>query len=334
MFERLKAYLQLGRAQTFPADWLLVMVPFLHAGFNLVHFVILSVMMFFIHWATFGDNSLMDYTQGYDKIDPSKKHHPLMDGRISVHNAMNALVWTKSIFMVFATIFTLWISPNPPLAFVSLFMCFVWLTAYNQGLSKESLGGFFTITAAYASFGAWGWFLSHSILTPVGLGYVVYASSVILFQITWSGHLKDIKVKEKGNLLVHLGADVEAREDGTEIFVPGTKVRILGYLMKIFGVVSLFYLTLSIGQVPFYVYIWSAVLMAGMVYMITAVVDKRKWNKPKELRNMSIMEVFSIFAPAGVMLPWILAWPMMLFALAYFYFANLALWGTKGYPAV
>jgi hypothetical protein len=51
---RLKEWLQIGRAQTYPADWLLVIVPFLHGRVDVVEGVLLSLFMWFVHLMSFG----------------------------------------------------------------------------------------------------------------------------------------------------------------------------------------------------------------------------------------------------------------------------------------
>ncbi|GAH69804.1 unnamed protein product, partial [marine sediment metagenome] len=65
MKETILDYLRLGRAQTYPADWLLVLVPFLTGvDVPLIRVIAMSVFMFFVHIISFGENSLHDYIGG------------------------------------------------------------------------------------------------------------------------------------------------------------------------------------------------------------------------------------------------------------------------------
>jgi len=336
------AYLQLGRSHTYPADWLLCIVPFLAGGLDLFRFFVISVVMFFVHWVGFGENSLLDFTQGYDKSDPSKSHHPLSEGRLTVHQASNAIHWTKAFLVSIVAILTLQWAPNPLWAMISLLLWVVWGTAYNIGLDKENLFGFVPIVFCFVSMGAWGWFMSHDTMNLIGASYLLYAGAVIMFQIAWSGHLKDLAQKETSNLLVRLGAKTEPYTKGTEsyeMFLPG-KTMYLGVFMKAVGIVSLLWLAYTVLRPinfndPYTISIltWVGLIVLGMVASLFLIVPQRLWLKPRELRNMSIMEIFSIFAPVPLMLPWVEAIPLLVFALAYFYFANKALWGVS-YPKV
>lgn len=334
-----KAYLQLGRAQTYPADWLLVMTPFL-AGFpDLGQILILSVLMFFIHWASFGENSVLDFTQGFDKVDPAKSHHPLSDGRISIPSAMNAIHYTKALSSVAAILLIAQWSPNPTMAMAALFLWYAWGTAYNVGLSKTSVFGFVTIVLCFAAMGTWGWFLTHATLTPLGWAYIMYAATIILFQIAWSGHLKDLKQGERSNILVLLGASIHTVGDSQTLgdrnlkyFDPGM-AKYLGFGMKIAGIVALSYLFL---QVPFDIgkAVWFSLIIIGMTIMMFKMIPGHYWNRAKDLRMMSIMEILSIFAPVPLMLDPLTSLVILGFAITWFFVANRKLWGTTLYPKV
>lgn len=328
MIDRIRAYLQLGRAQTYPADTLLVVAPLAFGGVDLVKLLVMAALMFPVHWMSFGENSLLDYTQGYDKADPSKSHHPLSEGRITVTNAMNALIWTKCLVGVVAMWLTFVWSPNPTLAIAALLMWFVWGTSYNEGLDKETSLGFVPICLCFAAMGAWGWFLSHSTLTVVGMSYLVYSFSVILFQIGWSGHLKDFGQYEKSNFLARMGARIVEASGGTKTFLPDKSVY-AGIVMKGMGILSLLHL-LWVTQWPdLLMRLWTVVMVGGMIAMMLILIPAREWDRPKELRNMSIMEIFSIFAPVPLMMGWALGGVAILLSLGYFYLANKKLWGTS-----
>jgi len=319
-------YLRLGRAQTYPADWLLVLVPFLTGvDVPLIRVVAMSVFMFFIHIISFGENSLLDFTQGYDKVDPSKSHHPLSTGAISVPDAMKFIHWMKAILATVGCVMMILWSPNPVIAMFCLFMWYSWGTAYNLGLSKVSLLGFLPICLCFASMGGFGWFLSHKTLTPTGWWYLAYTFTIILFQISWSGHLKEMGQAERSNLLIKMGASLR---DG--FFDPGWAF-LYGFAVK--GV-SLYFLIRMMGPIlsgP--TVIWFTFVLLGVGVMTALLCMPRGYVRKKELKRMSVMEIISIYAPIPLMISWDLAVPLMLIGAVYFVAVNRLLWGVS-YPKV
>ncbi|GAH19832.1 unnamed protein product, partial [marine sediment metagenome] len=141
-----------------------------------------------------------------DKVDDAKIHHPLQRGAILVDDAIGFVHWGKNILMFLACLMAFLWSPNPAIAMFCLFMWYAWGTGYNLGLSKVSLLGFLPICLCFAAMGGFGWFLSHEKLTPIGWWYLAYTFTVILFQISYSGHLKEMGQAERSNLLIKMGA--------------------------------------------------------------------------------------------------------------------------------
>ena len=326
MKENIRNYLRLGRAQTYPADWLLVLVPFL-TGVHvpLIRVATISVFMFFIHIVSFGENSLLDFTQGYDKVDPSKSHHPLSTGAIGVPDAMKFVHWGKALLALIACLMIFLWSPNPAMAIFCLFNWYAWGTAYNLGLSKVSLLGFLPICLCFSFMGGFGWFLSHETLTPTGWWYLAYTFTVILFQISWSGHLKEMGQAERSNLLIKMGASLR---DG--LFEPGWAF-LYGFAVK--GA-SLYALAMIMGPIlsgP--AVIWFIFILVGMGTMTALLCMPRPYDRATELKRMSMMEILSIYAPIPLMVPWGQALTLMATGVAYFYLMNRALWGVS-YPKV
>jgi 4-hydroxybenzoate polyprenyltransferase len=326
MKETVLNYLRLGRAQTYPADWLLVLLPFLTGvQMPLLRVAAMSVFMFLLHIVSFGENSVLDFTQGYDKVDPSKSSHPLCTGAISVPNAMKFVHWGKALLATVACIMAFLWSPNPVMAMFFLFMWYAWGTAYNVGLSKVSLLGFLPISICFAAMGGFGWFLSHEDLTPIANLYLIYVFTVILFQISWSGHLKEMGQSERSNILIRMGASLR---DGR--FDPG-RAFLYGFGVKM---ISLFILgmLMELNKTPLRE-VWLYLVIFGVFVMTILLLLPREYDRARELKWMSLMEILSIYAPIPLMLPWVWAFPLMLMGVAYFYLMNRALWGVA-YPKV
>ena len=324
----IKDYLQMFRAQTAPATILLILIPYLTIT-SLFSLEALTIGLFalFAHWISFGHNSLMD--TAYDVKDPSKQHHPLVAGRISIHAAHNVIHWSLCGLAVAATVLSVTVSPNPFMALTSVFLWVVFGYAYNSGLSKESLLGFVPISVCFTAMGSWGWFLSHDSLNMTGWLYLGYVFFLILFQIAYEGHLKELEIKEKSNILVKMGAQVTTA-NGEKHFTPG-KAWIFAWLVKGFNLLFGFLLLVqNYSIVGLGAFIILCPLIITRLYKLT---KPRPYVRKKELLSMSVMEILTIY-----LVPWLLLDPLTViilevFGVICFYSINKLIWATP-YPAV
>jgi hypothetical protein len=321
--ERVKDWLRLFRAQTAPATLLLILTPYL-TNTDLFTFQTLAVAVFALlaHWISFGHNSLLDFAMGYDQKDPSKQHFPLHRGAISLHLAHNVIHWSLSALAVVAILICLSFSPNALLALISIFLWFVFGYSYNSGLSKESLFAFLPISICFTAMGSFGWFLSHSDLNMTGWLYLGYIFFVILFQIGWSGCLKELEIKERSNILAKMGAQVTVEKEEKH-FSPGWSWFFAWFTKGfnlLFGALLLWQ---NYSLVTLVIYCIFFVLIITSLYKLT---KPRVYNRNKELLSMSIMEILSIY-----LAPWLMLNPSTVIILEvigviYFFGVNLWLW--------
>ena len=327
---KLKSWLQLWRAQTAPATLLCILVPYLHnAVFFDLRTLILAVSAVLFHYFSFGANSLMDTAMGYDRGDPSKQHHPLVSGVIKLHEAHNVIHWGLAILTALATFLTLWISPNPAIAMAALILWVAFGHAYNDGLSKESLFGFMPISICCTASAAWGWFLSHKSLDNLGLLYLAYVFLTILFQISWSGFIKEMQIGERSNILTRMGALLELTK-GEKEFKPGKSI-FYAYFIKVFNLILGGFLLW-----PLYSWarlIWYVVLVGFASFYLDKLTKPRIYERGKELLSMSIMEILTIYVPIPIMLGVLEASTLCGLGVLYFFSINIMLWG-KPYPRV
>lgn len=327
----LKNWFQLFRAQTAPATLLLLLTPFLN-NFPLFSAttLLLAILFVLIHYMSFGQNSLMDYAMVYDQKDPNKQHHPLMTGAIKESAAHNVIHWSLGILTVAAAGTTLLISPVAALA---MFFPIAWVAfghAYNDGLSKESLFGFLAISLCITSSGAWGWLLSHNGLSTLGLIYLGYVFFTILYQISWSGFVKEMKVREKSNVIAKMGAYLDIDHRGAKRFIPG-KARFYAWFAK--GVNIMFGALLLWLQFTLARLVTFSILLIPIVFYLYKTTKQRPYDRGKELMQMSVMEIFTIFLPIPLLLAPAEAAVLMLVGVAYFFAINKILWETP-YPRV
>lgn len=321
-----REWLRVARAQTAPATMLLILVPYLtNASLFSLEALIIGTFALLAHWISFGHNTLMDFALGYDKRDPSKQHFPLHRGALSLHAAHNVIHWGLSLLTVWAIILSFWLSPNPAASISFLLLWVVFGQAYNDGLSKESLLGFIPISVCFTAAALWGWFLSHRDIDTIGLLYSGYVFFTILFQISWSGFIKEIGLKERSNILVKMGAHLEEK-----LFKPG-KAWIYAWIIK--GINLYFGILLLLQSFTLERLVTVVLFSIFIIIMLHRLTKSRIYRREKELMSMSIMEILTIYLPLPLLLDLCVAGILMIIGLLYFFLVNLWLWRVP-HPAV
>ena len=333
----IKEFLQIGRVQTFPASLCLVMVALLapSAVFDLWMVAVLFPLAWLTHAIGFGLNSYLDTAMGYDLRDPAKRAHPLVSKKVSLSSACRVLNWGACFAALFAVLVTLH-AQNPTLALAAFLLYVVSGYSYNCGLSKESLFGFASISLSFTALGAWAWFLSHGAIGTLGWVLISYVFFTILFQISWSGFIKEMQVRERSNLLIRLGAVlgsmiVGPEQGGRAYFDPGSSIY-YGYAVKLANLalgVALLYLMFSWQGLASLLFFGSIAL-----YFLHQLTKRREYERDRELRNMSAMEIATIFLPIPIVVPLAPALALMIFGVAYFWICNKVLWGVALHPRV
>jgi len=282
-------------------------------------------------------------------VDPSKCHHPLVRGDIDLATAHNVIHWGLAI-LVSAAAFVSLLGLNPALSAICLV---IWVShgyGYNMGLSKTSILAFLPISICFTGLTGWAWFLSHRSLGYFGTLYLAYVFTVILYQIGWSGFIKEMAVRERSNILVRMGArlirrpvemmfagrGIEPRVVGVGeelLFDPG-RAQLFGFTVKGVGIGLLMAMVeLELQGTPWAV-IWVGTCAVGMTVMAYLLSIPRVYERERELRNMSLMEIISIFAPIPLLVPWSYALVLMIVGVAYFWLMNRLLWGVVTHPKV
>lgn len=273
-----------------------------------------------MHIFSFGQNSLMDTAMGYDQHDPSKKFHPLVAGRIKLSQAHRVIHWGVGALTILGILITYLLSPAPFSALVCFLLFIISGTVYNCGLSKVSLLGFLPISICFASLGAWSWLLSSPSLGVLGWVLVAYFFFTILFQISWSGHLKEFGIKERSNLLIKLGARLRWVN-----FVPGNSIY-YGWGVKLTN--------LTLGGILLYlVFSWQgliSLLFFGTIalYFLHQLTKCRAYLRDRELLNMSLEEIATIYLPILIVVQLAPALILMVFGVVYFFSINKLLWAA------
>lgn len=338
---KIKAYLQMTRAHTFPATFVLIMVGYLVGGGNLFSWFGLSlvILAWLIHTQSFGDNSLIDFLTGWDKADPHKKHFPLSKGTISPKTATNLIQPGIFLTTLFALAMTFWSGGNQLLALVWLV---VFITAgnwYNKNFSKTSIFAFFPISLCWASLGLWAFFLASPALSELGVLMAIYVFALEWFENGVEGSTKELETKEV-NMLKTLGARlggfmVSPKQGGRLCFSPGP-ARYYGWAIKLAGLGTglIILLNYSLSAVPVVLYLLLASLA---VYFCNEITKYQRWDRNRMLRNFAVEEILSIYLLPCILLPvigYLEGTMLMMSGILYFAIFNRINWGTWLRPQV
>ncbi|MCS7118283.1 MAG: UbiA family prenyltransferase [Thaumarchaeota archaeon] len=317
---------QLMRAQTAPATVTLVTLGYIAGGGNLlsVQGLLVALYAYLVHIFASGHNSVADYM--WDLRDPAKQHHPLVSGKMSYNYAVN-LINTGIIAVASAgVIMALMWSPRPELALASYVLFVIGGFTYNGALSKTSYLGWIASAISVTSFASYSYWLSASTLTPIGILYISYFFLTNVFQIGYSGYLKEIEVDDQPNMLHKLGARVVLGA-----YLPTIATIVWAVVVKMAAILVAMYMVFLRPSLP--VVIWCIVVSIGIVVILGEMLAPRRWVRSRELKVMSLMEILSFYLVVPIIAPPLESVILMVFGVVYFYLMNKTLWGTS-YPRV
>jgi len=286
-------------------------------------------LVWLLHFTGFGLNSYLDTAMGYDLRDPAKKTHPLCNRKISLSSACRVLNWGACLTVLFGVLVTLQ-AQNPTLALSAFLIYIVFGYSYDCGLSKIDPMSFISISVSFTALGAWAWFLSHPSIGLMGIVLLAFIFMTIWFQVGFSGFIKEMRIRERSNLLIKLGARlrgfmVSEKQGGKVYFAPGHSI-FYGYAVKITN--------LALGAALLYlVFSWQgfiSLLFFGSIALcfLHQLTKRREYVRNRELMNMSLMEVATIFLPLLIVVPLIPALALMIFGFGYFLICNKILWAA------
>jgi 4-hydroxybenzoate polyprenyltransferase len=206
-------FLRIARAQTAAVEG---------AGFPLAAYLggapVWSLPLFALfgilaHFGGFGENSVSDIE--FDRVDPNKRDHPVVSGRIAVRNAM-LFVYACQVLGILLFAAVLEARGHLLLVPIAAFAGYVVLGhAYNFLGKRWKPGAVLEISGAFAlAFLACGTAWTGRLSEPVGL-VGAFAFAWVAYQIAALGEGKEIAVRSEKNLLRQLGMETSA--DGTEL---------------------------------------------------------------------------------------------------------------------
>jgi len=327
----MKEWFQLFRAQTAPATTLSLVTPLLISGCNnILLILILFILAHPIHYFCFGHNSLMDYW--LDKEDPSKKHHPLPSGKISIESATKVLLYGQIIVFIILLIIILYYSLNPILSLTFLLFYILFGHAYNDGLDHRTTHSWIPISLCFASFPLVTYTFFKTI-DNIAILIFLWAFIVQIYEIALLGNLKDLwNPFEKYNLLRRF-----IIYQSNDIIVLNKSL--LCFFLFLRGVISTLLLLIMfyLLKLPLENLICLIVLTIIELYAVLSIHIELQSYKPKN--RDKLLSLFGLaesteFFRFTTLVPITFTFILITYGLIYFVLANKLLWGTRLGPKV
>jgi hypothetical protein len=335
----LRDWLQLFRAHTAPATVLAFVTPYLIAGGrDITVAIILFVVGHFIHYFSFGHNSLMDYW--VDKEDPSKAHHPLPSGRISLEDATRVVLYGQIITYIIVMLLCIQYSANPVLSLFFLGIYFVFGNGYNDGLDHRTVHSWFPISACYAGFVLITYTFVRGLDTIAAL-IALWAFISEVYDIALLGNVKDLwnPAETLNPLRKYVITKYTIYENGTEHVISITLSRgVLTFFWFLRGVVASFILftMAELLGLPLVNYVLLVLLTALELFAITAIFKGLATGSSTRgdlLALFGLSEATEFFRFTCLVPAW-MAGLLIVYGLTYFISFNKLLWGTRLAPRV
>ncbi len=337
---KIKEWLQVFRAQTAPLTVFTMFTAYMAGNWDIIFAIIIFFLAIAIHFASYGQNSLLDTVMGYDIDDPAKSHHPLVTGSIGHyigHHVINAMV---IMVVIISGIITLIITMTNGYQWSSYWSIFFLLLSiilgisYNTGMSKVSpLAS--TIFAFYiVSTVSWTWLLSHSTFGIIGLTLLAYYFILSYFLINWAGDIKDIGRPTPSNLLLRFKF-VKHRVFGNnyEGEIPEINYDNLEYqnhFYLIYWLLKSIMLLLLFALVGIQVDLVIVIYLVGLFFISYVLFEKTimTTDRDKIVKYSYLDQVLWIFAPMPLILDPLFAMFLLVIGFAYYRFMNKYLWSA------
>ncbi|MGC9084228.1 MAG: UbiA family prenyltransferase [Anaerolineae bacterium] len=317
--------MQLSRMHTAPSEMFGLALAGYIGGMRLPQLLLLVLLGWMVHVAGFGMNSLVDYLHGYDAADPSKRHHPLPSGRLTVAQAMSFV-----FAMQLASVFYFMILSRSYIADAA-FAAYVasgWI--YNLTAKEHKVPAMFELGVSMGALFLAGAALL-GILNPTIILASIYTGIVAVYQIGVDGDLKDLDARTpERNVLRDLGTYVD--DSGTMHTSRGGYALALSVSAAKAVAFALVAATIS----PIWGIAMGAMGAITFTYFALAMMRPGPFDHARRLKIIGLCEVWSYVALVIALFPLMLSWAPIAVALylvapvAYYYAMNRIMWPETG----
>ncbi len=299
----------------------ILVIGYLMAGGEIWSLETLWWAMFGLLWHAIGflQNNIFDLNA--DKNDPNKQHFPLVRGDINVYHAN----LVQQIGLVVIALLGIALMNGNIVAWIIMLAAMGAGTLYNK-VSKTSLTSTFWICLTFSPLFLFSYLSTGGEMDQIAWLIFFFINLQIAFQIGYSGYLKEIGSLEQINLLRKMGARVK---DG--IFEPKYAL-IFGSLLRGATIILLVLIASELIE-------WILVLsfFAVSQVFVFMIMKRRKWERDKDLKRMSLVEALTYFTlpvAIGSIIGWDAVAFLIIFPLIWFVMWNRLIWGTKFTPKV
>jgi 4-hydroxybenzoate polyprenyltransferase len=322
---KISTWIKVGRIHTACLTFSITILGYIAAGGReLINIILLFIFGLLWHYVGFLDNNCCDYE--YDKKDPNKKHFPLVTGEIKLLHAQ--LV----VFFLLIILFTLgiYISNNNPLSIWILSMGILSGLIYNR-FNKITYLKVLPISICFSFLPLF----SYTLISIDFIGFLIFlfVFTQILFQIGFSGELKEIEALKERNILRALGARVEWHwKTKNKYLFTSKKYYIYSISLKLVNLLIGAILTYFIGN--YYIFILFSILTLISTILL---IKEGEWNRDKKLKEMSLVEILTYFTFVSCVwnrIGFYYGIFFIVFPIIWFYLFNKWFWGTVTYPKV
>lgn len=243
------------------------------------------------HLAGYGHNSITDWVNGFDKDDPHKQHHPLNTGTITEGKAKLFI----RILLVLTAVLTIGLAYPDPAAMGAVGVAMICGFAYNY-IGKLTELKFVFISIAHSMLFVIPFFAlggeGGSKALELGL---IYMFLWIVFQISVSGEIKDIK-QDESNFLRNLGVNFKEMPhiaDKTWMEFSGYAKK-YAYSLKTLTIITSILIAVSLNS-DAYIYMMITILSVVMISGTVNLMSNGKWDRNSKVSQMSLIEMYTTY---------------------------------------
>lgn len=324
----MREYLQLTRAHTAPLEVIPAVVGASLAvgGLFKPAVFVWGFYGFLYHITGYGHNSLEDWKNGYDRDDPNKDHHPLNSGSISPRAAsvlIKSLIGITSVYAL-ALVY-------PSVGGVVVLIGGVTAGIIYNKYGKRTHHKYIFISIAHTTVFILPYVsLGGSITSPVFILCVAFVFLWVLFQIAYSGEVKDI-MRDEENYLTTRGADTGRGN----VYYPQHIILESISVKCITGLIAAF-ISVMVGGV-------NVVIAAiGMLTLIAIsntgkMIRSGPYKREDEIKRMSVIEMITssmLVLSISPLIGYVNAILVIGLSIAWVFSMNKYLWDTITSPQV
>jgi 4-hydroxybenzoate polyprenyltransferase len=329
-----KEWSMLFRSHTAPATIAVVMIGFILGGGKLfsLYALLLIIFSIFLHYFTFGNNSLMHACivpkigeLPYDAQDKMKKHHPLITEKIKLSTAHKVIYTGIFLISIAAIIISFYGSGNTSLSLAFFLIFGVTGFAYNCGLSKVTVWKFLPISTCFAALSAYAFFLMADTINDLFIMVFIFIFLAEVFQTAILSDQKDIETNFEINFLKYLGTKIS----NDKIYMSFSS-KVVSWFIKLLNLAIGLYIFIS-TEINIAILFFIILFMLIIVYYTYKIIHDTEWGRYKKIKYYSYEEISTIIFLLIILIPYMGLLEVLIITLflpSYFVIFCKINWGT------